>query len=321
MKRILLLVLGALALACLLASRASAQDFPSRPITLVVGYSSGGTDLQYRKLAQLASKHLGQQVVVENKPGANGTLGLATMARTAKPDGYTIAASTITILRQPHLQETDWHPLKDFTWIIGLGGYSFAVAVREDSPFKTLADMINWAKANPGKLTYASSGVGSSLHLLMEDLAAHAGFEPLHVPYKGGAEINTAMLGGQTMVGVTGVGSVINLVEAKKVRLLAVFDEGRLRKLPEVPTAKEQGYNIVYPSAYGIVGPRGMPEPVVKRLHDAFKLAMDDPENRDFLERFDMLYWYRSSDEYRKWAEKAFIEERAFLQRAGVLQK
>ncbi|MCC3261874.1 hypothetical protein LLE87_27245, partial [Paenibacillus polymyxa] len=117
------------------------------------------------------------------------------------------AASTISLLRQPHMQKVDWNPLDEFTWIIGLGGYTFAVAVREDSPFKTLKEMIAWAKANPGRLTYGTPGQGSSLHLLMEELARQAGFEAVHVPFKGGGETTTAMLGGHVMVTLNNVGT------------------------------------------------------------------------------------------------------------------
>lgn len=223
------------------AGPSMAQAFPVRPITLIVPYSAGPTDAQYRKLAELASRSLGQPIVIENKPGGNGTIGPVQMARLAKPDGYTIAASTVSLLRQPHMQQVDWDPLNEFTWIIGLGGYTFAVAVREDSPFKTLKDMITWAKANPGKLTYGTPGQGSSLHLLMEALAEQAGFQGVHVPFKGGGETTTAMLGGHVMVTLNNVGSVIAQAEARKVRILNIFDAERLSRLPEVPTARELG--------------------------------------------------------------------------------
>ncbi len=300
---------------------ATAQDFPSRPITLIVPYSSGPTDAQYRKLAELASRVLGQPVIIENKPGGNGTIGPIQMARVAKPDGYTIAASTVSLLRQPHLQKVDWNPLNEFTWIIGLGGYTFAVAVRDDAPFKTLKDMIAWAKANPGKLTYGTPGQGSSLHLLMEALAQQAGFEAIHVPFKGGGETTTAMLGGHLMVTLNNVGSVIAQVEARKVRILSIFDADRLERLPEVPTAKELGYDIVYSSPYGLVGPRNMPPAVVKRLHDAFKSAMDDPGNKALLDTLYQIPWYRSSEQYAKWAVGAYQQERSFVARAGLLDK
>lgn len=307
---------------CLLGAQAAlAQDFPARPITLIVPYSSGATDAQYRKLAEIAARELGKPVVIENKPGGNGTIGPVQMARTAKPDGYTIAGSTVSLLRQPHLQKVDWNPMHDFTWIIGLGGYTFGVAVREDSPFKTLAQMVAWAKANPGKLSYGTPGQGSSLHLLMEALAQRAGFQAIHVPFKGGGETTTAMLGGHVMVSLNNVGSVIAQVEANKVRLLNIFDADRLTRLPNVPTAKELGYDIVYSSPYGLVGPRNMPPAVVKRLHDVFKVAMEDPGNKTLLDSLYQIPWYRSSEQYATWAAAAYEQERAFVERAGLLEK
>lgn len=304
----------------LLGAGVQAQEFPSKPITLIVPYGSGGTDTQYRKLAELASRSLGQPVIVENKPGANGTLGPVLMAQNAKPDGYTIASGTVSLLRQPYLQNVNWNPLTDFTWIIGLGGYSFAVTVREDSPFKTLADMVKWAKANPGMLTYGTPGQGSSLHLLMEDLASRAGFTATHVPYKGGGETTTAMLGGHVMVGVNNVSSVAAQVAAKTARILTIFDAERLSRYPDVPTAKQLGYNLVYPSAYGLVGPRNMPPAVVKRLHDAFKVAMEDPSNVALLDTLSQISWYRSTEDYTKWAVESSPLERSFLERAGVIK-
>lgn len=304
-----------------LVATACAEDFPSRPITLIVPYNSGPTDSQYRKLADLASRQLGQPVVVDNKPGGNGTIGPVQMARMAKPDGYTLAASTISLLRQPHLQKENWNPLTDFTWIIGLGGYTFAVAVRDDSPFKTLSEMIAWAKAHPGQLTYGTPGQGSSLHLLMETLAQQADFEAIHVPYKGGGETTTAMLGGHVMVTLNNVGSVIALAETKRVRILNIFDAQRLSRLPQVPTAKELGYNIVYSSPYGLVGPKNMSPAVVKRLHDAFKTAMEDPGNKTLLDTLYQIPWYKSPDDYAKWVPEAYKQERAFVERAGLLAR
>lgn len=319
--RLVTKLLPALACALSLLTPAHADEFPSRPITLIVPYSAGPTDAQYRKLAELATRTLGQPVVVDNKPGGNGTIGPVQMSRLAKPDGYTIAASTISLLRQPHMQKENWNPLTDFTWIIGLGGYTFAVAVREDSPFKTLDEMIAWAKANPGKLTYGTPGQGSSLHLLMEALAQQAGFQAIHIPYKGGGETTTAMLGGHVMVTLNNVGSVIALTENKRVRILNIFDAQRLSRLPQVPTAKELGHDIVYSSPYGIVGPKNMPPAVVKRLQDAFKTAMEDEGNKQLLDNLYQIPWYKSTEEYTKWAPEAYKLERSFVERAGLLAR
>src|SRR5258706_6347639 len=146
------------ALAGSFVAAAFAQGYPSRRITLICRWPAGGpTDTHLRKLAELASKQLGQPIIVENKPGAAGMLGPAGMARAAAPDGYTISQLTINALRQPHLQKVDWDPLKDFTYIIGVSGYTFGMVVKADSPIKSFADVVAYAKANPGKFSYGST--------------------------------------------------------------------------------------------------------------------------------------------------------------------
>lgn len=320
MKRVLRALWGLLALA--IVGSAWGSEFPTRPVTLVMSLGSGGADLVYRKLAQVAEKELGQPVVVLSKPGVGGTLGAVQMAMTSKSDGYTVAASFAGLLRQPRLQKVEWDPIRDFTWIIGLGGYTFGLAVREDSPFKNLQEMVAWAKANPGRLTYGTPGAGSSPHLLMETLARQAGFEAVHVPFKGGADVTTAMLGGHVMVNMNSVPSVAQHVEAGKARFLAIFNQERHPKLPGVQTAREQGYDVVYSAPYGLVGPRNMPPAVVKRLHDAFKAALNDPSTQALL--VDRLYdhiEYRSTEDYTNWVLNAYQQERAFLEQAGLLPK
>src|SRR5688500_1340852 len=157
---------AALAAFCL-ATAAAAQDYPTRAVTLIVPWPAGGsTDTHLRKLSEIASRHLGQPIVVENKPGAGGMLGPAGMAANAKPDGYTLSQLTVSAFRQPHMMKVDWDPLKDFTYIIGVSGYTFGIVVKSDSPFKTFQDFVAYAKANPGKLSYSSTGNGTSPHLL-----------------------------------------------------------------------------------------------------------------------------------------------------------
>jgi tripartite-type tricarboxylate transporter receptor subunit TctC len=298
---------------------AQAQDFPTRPITLICPWPAGGsTDTHLRKLAEIAGRHLGQPVIIENKPGAGGMLGPAGMASSAKPDGYTISQLTVSAFRQPYMQKVDWDPLRDFTYIIGVSGYTFGVVVKSDSPIKSFQDFVAYAKANPGKLSYGSTGNGTSPHLLMEELAAKANIELLHVPFKGNADSTQALMGGHVMAqsDATGWGK---FVDAGTFRLLVTFGEERARW--GAPTAKELGYDVVSYSPYGIVGPRGMDPKVVKILHDAFKKASDDPENRKMLQTLDQVYWYKSSEDYAKWAAETFAAERTTIERVGLLAK
>ena len=309
--------LGSLAF---LATAAFAQDnYPNRPITLIVPWPAGGsTDTHLRKLGELASKHLGQPIIIENKPGVGGNLGPAGMAASAKPDGYTLSQLTISAFRLPHMQKVDWDPLRDYTYIIGVSGYTFGVVVKSDSPFKSFNDLVAYAKANPGKMSYGSTGNGTSPHLLMEEVAYKAGVQFLHVPFKGNADSTQALMGDHIMAQSDATGWA-KFVDAGTFRLLATFGEERTRW--GAPTAKELGDDVVSYSPYGIVGPRGMDPKVVKILHDGFRKAIDDPENKKVLQQLDQVYWYRSSDDYAKWARETWTQERATIERLGLQQK
>jgi tripartite-type tricarboxylate transporter receptor subunit TctC len=309
-------ILAALALS---ASAAMAQTYPNRAITMIVPWPAGGsTDTHMRKLCEIASRYLGQPIVVENKPGAGGMLGPAGMAKSAAPDGYTLSQLTVSAFRQPHMQKVDWDPIKDFTYVIGVSGYTFGMVVKNDSQFRTFDEVIAYAKANPGKFSYSSTGQGTSPHLLIEELAQKANVQLLHVPYKGNADSTQALMGGHVMAqsDATGWGK---FVDQGAFRLLVTFGEQRTRW--GAPTAKELGYDIVSYSPYGIVGPRGMDPRVVRIIHDAFKKAIDDPEHAKVLQTLDQVYWYKSSDDYAKWAAETYVKERATIERVGLLAK
>ena len=298
---------------------AQAQQFPSKPVTLIVPWPAGGsTDIYFRKLGEITAKHLGQPIVIENRPGGSGMNGPATMAKTAKPDGYTISQLAISAFRMPHMQKVDWDPIKDFTYIIGLAGYTFGVVVRADSPFKTFQDLLDYARKNPGKLSYATPGTGTSLHLAMEEVAAKAGVQFLHVPFKGYADGATALMGGHVMVQVDSTGWA-RQVDQGAQRLLATLGDKRTRW--GAPTVKELGVDTVSNSPFGLVGPKGMPRDVVKVLHDAFKKSLDDPEYQKTLAQLDQPAWYMSSEDYARWAVGMLDSERATIERVGLLLK
>ena len=307
------------ALIALVSGAAYSQGFPNRAITLICPWPAGGsTDTHLRKFAEIASRHLGQPIIVENKPGAGGMLGPSGMAAIAKPDGYTLSQLPLGAFRIPHMQKVDWDPLRDFTYIIGLTGYTFGVVVKADSPFKTFQEMIDYARANPGKLSYASTGIGTSPHLLVEEAANKAGVRFLHVPYKGNADATAALMGGHVMAQSDATGWARH-VEAGTFRLLVTFGEQRTRW--GAPTAKESGVDLVSYSPYGIVGPKGMDPQVVKTLHDAFRKTLDDPEHMKVLALFDQVYWYKSGEEYAQWAAETFKAERVTIERLGLLAK
>jgi tripartite-type tricarboxylate transporter receptor subunit TctC len=309
MKAILAFSLLCLSLAC------NAQTFPARPVTFIVPWPPGGsTDLAMRSLSVIAEKHLGQRIVIENKPGVTGTMGAQTLAGGAKPDGYTISQMPITVFRLPAMMKTNYDPSTDFTWIIHLTGYTFGVVVRADSPWKTWKDLVAHAKANPGKLTYATPGNGSSLHITMEDIALREGISWVQVPFKGYAEGAQALLGGHVDVHADSTGWA-EQVNAGRLRLLVTWGAQRTKRWPNVPTLKEVGYPIVSNSPFGIAGPKGMDPAVVKVLHDAFKKALEDPEFQRTLEKFDQEAYYLNSADYAALAKKSIEEERVAVQR------
>lgn len=300
----------------------AADSYPSRPIRLLVGFGPGGpTDLTFRKLAELASKDLGQQIIVENKPGAGATLAPSSMAKADKPDGYTIAAATAGLLRFPHMQKVDWDPIEDFTWISGLGGYTFVLAVNADSPYQNIEQLIDFAKQNPDRLTIGTAGAGTTMHLLTEAFSGMAGIQTTHVGFKSSSENALNLLGGHTMATVDAIGSLLPHVEAGKIRVLMSFDEKPAPWLKDVPTATALGYELAYPAPYGLVGPRNMPPEVVRRLDAAFKSAIDSDEYAELLTSLRQTYWYRSPDEYRQWAKEFYVSERSLVERAKLLRQ
>ena len=317
----LILVAAALALAVLPSENALAQAYPSRPITLIVAFPAGGAgDQVMRAMAEVAGKRLGQPIVVDNKVGASGTLGPAVMAATAKPDGYTIAQTAITVLRVPLMQKTTYNPLTDFTWIANLTGYTFGVVAKADGPFQTWADVVKFAKENPGKLTYASPGTGTSLHLGMEQIAAHEGISIRQVPMKGAGESSAALLGGHVMLQADATNWKA-LVDSGDLRALMVWTEVRSRSLPKVPTLKELGYPLVIDSPFGIAGPKGMDRAVVAKLHDAFKASLDDPNVQATLAKFDMVPRYMGTDDYASYVAATVQSELKELTKLGLARK
>ena len=308
-----------LALAALAAvpSFARAQAYPTKPITLICPWAAGGSaDLALRAFAAGAGKALGQQMIVEYKPGAAGTLGASAMV-SARPDGYTLSQVTLNIFRLPHMQKVGFDPLKDLTYIIALTGYTFGIVVRADAPWKTFDELIDWARDNPGKLAYGSPGVGSSPHVVMEQIAAVKGVKLLHVPFKGVAENLQSLLGGHTMALADSTGWAPQVNDGR-ARLLVTWGAERTKSWPKVPILKELGVDIVYPAPYGIVGPRGMDPQLVKTIHDAFRKSLEDPNVLQTLERLDQPVIHMNTDEYTAYARKQFEVEKAVVEKFGL---
>ena len=318
MKRRQLVQLAAAAVAVsATGAQAQAQGFPSKPIKLLVAFPAGGpTDITMRVLAENAGKILGQPVIVENKPGAGGTLP-AQALQIAAADGYTVAQIPLGVFRLPYTTKINWDPVKDISYVINVTGYAFGLVVPADSPIKSWTHFVAWAKANPGKLSYGSTGTMTSPHLTMELVAQKAGIELLHVPYKGSADLMQAILGGQLMAAADSTGFAPQ-VEAGKLRVLNTWGAERLSKFPDAPTLKELGLDIVQNSPFGIGAPKGTPPAVVKRLHDAFKQAMEQESYKSALARYDMVPIYMSSATYQKFAQDTFNREKAIIEKLGL---
>ena len=316
-RRHLLQTAAALAVPALGQQAVAQAAFPAKPIKLVIAFPAGGpTDITMRSLADNASKILGQPVIVENKPGAGGTLP-AQQLQSAMADGYTVAQIPLGVFRIGYTTKINWDPIKDISYVINVTGYAFGIVVPADGPLKSWADFVAFAKANPGKLTYGSTGTLTSPHLTTELIAQKAGIQLQHVPYKGSADLTLALISGQLMAGADSTGFAPQ-VEAGKLRVLNTWGEKRLDKFPNAPTLKELGYDIVQNSPFGIGAPKGTPPDIVKRLHDAFKKAMEEPSYVAALARYDMLPNYLSSADYTRFAQDTVGREKALIDKLGL---
>ena len=317
MKKAILLA-SALAL---FAGGAQAQQFPTRPVTLIVPWPAGGsTDIGMRALASATEKHLGQSIVIENKPGAGGTIGPANMAAGAKPDGYTVAQLPITVFRMPFIQKTSFDPTKDFTYIIHITGYTFGVVVKADAPWKTFDELIDYARANPGKINYGTPGAGTSLHITMEQIAKLKGIRWTHVPFKGVSESMNALLGGHIDVVSDSTGWA-GSVEGGQARLLVTWGAGRTKNWPNVPNLKESGIDMISNSPFGIGGPKGMDPAVVKILHDAFRKGMEEQSYKDSMIKLDQEAFYLDTAAYQAYAMKQVEEQKQLVEELGLRQR
>ena len=303
-----------------LPALAQAPAFPNKPLRYICPWPAGGsTDAVMRALAESAAKTLGQQIIVENKPGASGMLGANELVN-ARPDGYTLSQLPHGVFRIPHMQKVQFDTLKDFTWIACLTGYTFGLVVPVDSPIKSIKDLIDFARANPEKFTYGSTGIGTSPHLAVEEFAQRAGIKLTHVPFKGNADNMQAILGGHTMGASDATGWGPH-VEAGKLRLLATYGSKRTKRWPNVPTLDELGFKTVSDSPFGVCGPKGMDPAVVRVLHDAFKKTLDDPAVLATFDKYDQTVIYMNTDDYTKFARESFSAEKATIERLGLAAK
>jgi tripartite-type tricarboxylate transporter receptor subunit TctC len=318
-RRAALVGASALPFAAAGAARAQAK-FPDRPIRLIIPWAAGGpADAGFRILAQSVSKKVGQQVIVDNKAGASGIMG-AIALQEAKPDGYTISQMHMSVLRQPLLnKQLTYNPVNDLTYILQITGFIMGVVVKADAPWKTLPELLAYAKANPGKLNWGTLGIGSTQHLAMERVGlAQGGLSWTHAPYRGTADTLRALLGGEIDFASESSGWA-PMVEAGQLRLLAVFTAQRAKRFPNVPTVKELGIDVVIDSPGGLIGPKGMDPAVVAVLADAFRAAAQEPEHLKFLENMDQPLILLDGPAYKAAMAKTYEEEKELLRRLNLL--
>jgi tripartite-type tricarboxylate transporter receptor subunit TctC len=291
-------------LGCAMASSAFGQAFPTRPVNLLVSFAPGGVmDISSRAIAGKAEKFLGQPFVISNNGGGGGSVAAGIVAK-QKADGYNLLACTSTaLIRIPQYRPVPY-TLDDFVPIAQHASTESGIAVKASSPFKTLKDLVEYAKKNPGKVTYSTLGVGSPMHLSMEYIAKQEGLTWTNVPYPGSMPSVTALLGGHVIACSTSTEWKPYVLEGT-LRLLATHGEKRMATFPNVPTMKELGYDFWNDTTFLIMAPKATPAPVVKKLEEAFQKAFTDPEFHAVLARIDHVPSYRNSQETMK-----FLKER-----------
>ncbi len=296
----------------------AAAEYPARPITLILPHPpGGGADLSARPLAKAAEKYLGQEIIVENRGGGGGTIG-PTIVSGKSPDGYTIGIMTTSSIIAYSMGRTKWHPIHDISYIMTYTGFMLGVAVRENAPWKTIQEFVAYGKQHPNKVSYASSGLGTTAHFPMEELAMSTGARWVHVPCKGASEAMPSVLGGHTDAVSTTSAGWGPLVEAGKLRLLATFGDVRSEKYSMAPTLKEAGYDVVWKCPLSIIAPKGLPKPIAEKLHNAFKKAMDDQNFQKTLKALDFPKLYNSPEDAVRVNQQEFVQIEKITKELGL---
>jgi tripartite-type tricarboxylate transporter receptor subunit TctC len=290
--------------------------YPAKPITLVMPFPPGGMfDAVMRPLVNDVSQTLGQPVVLMHKPGAGGVTATAGLATMGDADGYTLGIMHNTVIRQPHMTRVSWDPLRDFTYIAGIAGLTTGVVVAADAPWKTLADLIADAKARPGQISWGNVGATSVNRIYGERLARAAGVTFNFIPFKGGSEQFTAVLGHHLDVyGDPGFGA---MASSGKLRILATFTENRLKRWPQVPTVKESGYDLVIQSPFGIVAPKNLDAAIAQRLQAAFHKAAQSTDYLRQVADYDLYPWVNDGAAFRAYAQAQSVREKQMLDEVG----
>ena len=308
------------ALVVLAASPLSAQDYPSKPIRMVVPFAAGGpADSLARAIGPAMSAILKQPIVIENKGGAGGALGVDMVAKAA-PDGYTIGISgggALVII--PFMTDLPYNVARDIQPITTVGRVASVMVASAQSGFKSVADLIAYAKANPGKVNFASAGAGTTIHLSGELFNIEANIKMVHVPYRGAAPAVADLLGGHVQIMLPDLPAVLEHIRAGKIRALAVVGRQRSPSLPDTPTMVESGLpRVVSDSWYGLIAPAGMPQPVLKKIHDAAVEALRNPEVASQIEKLGATAAPVATAEFASLLEEEQKKWKHVIQTSGV---
>ena len=295
------------------------DKFPSKPITMIIHFAVGGSsDLTGRKLADFGSKILGQPIVPENKVGGAGVIAISAVSK-ANPDGYTIGTFSYSAsVIAPHLRTVPYNVKKDFTYIMQYAEYPQAFCVLANARWKTFKEFIEEARKNPNKLTYATAGAKSGQHILMEQVALAEKVKITHVPTHGGSEVVTQQLGGH--VDGSLAAELAPHVRSGNVRALAVAGEKRLDSMPDVPTFTELGYKLESPLWLGFCAPKGLDPRIIKKLHDAFKKAYEDPSFKELCATLVMTPIYRGPEAFKEMVIKDYDGQARILKQLGFMK-
>ena len=318
---ILICVLAAIVLmAVATGARAADSGYPKKPINFYLPYPPGGSlDILFRPIAEVVGKNLGQPLVTTNKPGASGAL-MAAMLKTMSPEGYDIGIVGTSLFILPAQQDVNYDTLKDFTYIAKLVGSEVAVVVKKDAPWKTFKEFVQYAKANPGKIKYGTSNPRGNLGISMIDVGMREGVKWDMVPFSGGQEVVTALLGKHIDAMVEGPSEYLPQVESGDFRLIALIGDQPSKLFPGVPTFKQLGYPV-YSVVLGLVGPAGMPKDVVNKLSEAFKKALNDPNIQKHLAQWKSPMIYEDSAGYTAFAKWATSNYAEMVKKAGMGKK
>lgn len=298
------------------------EKYPDRPITIIVGWTAGGmADIFARLLANATSKELGRPIVVENKPGAHGTIAAHSIVK-AKPDGYTLGTGISSLFVViPNIRDVSFDPVNDPTQILVFVDYYMGLVVRSDAPWKSWEEFRDYAKQNPGKVKYGTAGVGTMQHITFERVAQKEGIRWVHVPFKGGNEPVVALLGGHIDAAIQGPSDVVPHLTAGKLKMLLAVNDNRWDILPNVPHMMEKGYDFSTFSLLSIWGPKGLPESIRARLENAMQKALKDPSLVEASQKFQTKLRFMGGREYTKLLGEKFEGYRKIVKDLDLVEK